>query len=147
MLLPLLGNPIKYHEEILYLQPMIPPKRFDIFPPDWGMLRRSRRVQIFREKLVLLPDLVSLSFFARGHPVLYTYCTLLSTAKVAAAIPAVGKFFHRRFSRWDTGTLPTLSSGGCERRCSPCATRENSSERKLRGIQLQSPNSCLWYNT
>ena len=22
----------------LYLQPMIPPKRFDIFPPDWGML-------------------------------------------------------------------------------------------------------------
>ena len=26
--------------------PMIPPKRFDIFPPDWGMLR-SRRVQIF----------------------------------------------------------------------------------------------------
>ena len=26
------------------LQLMIPPKRFDIFPPDWGMLRRSRRV-------------------------------------------------------------------------------------------------------
>ena len=24
-----------------------PTKRFDIFPPDWGMLRRSRRVQIF----------------------------------------------------------------------------------------------------
>ena len=23
------------------LQPMIPPKRFDIFPPGWGMLRRS----------------------------------------------------------------------------------------------------------
>ena len=33
--------------EVLYLQPIIPPnKRFDIFPPDWGMLRRSRRVQI-----------------------------------------------------------------------------------------------------
>ena len=31
----------------LYLQPMIPPKRFDIFPPNWGMLRRSRCVQIF----------------------------------------------------------------------------------------------------
>ena len=29
------------------LQPMIPPKRFDIFPPDWGMLRRSRCVQSF----------------------------------------------------------------------------------------------------
>ena len=25
----------------VYLQPMIPPKRFDIFPPDWEMLRRS----------------------------------------------------------------------------------------------------------
>ena len=24
-----------------YVQPMIPPKRFDIFPPDWGMHRRS----------------------------------------------------------------------------------------------------------
>ena len=32
----------------IYLQPMIPPKRVDIFfPPDWGMLRRSRRVLIF----------------------------------------------------------------------------------------------------
>ena len=33
LLLPL-RNPIKYHEEVLSLQPMIPPKRFDIFPPD-----------------------------------------------------------------------------------------------------------------
>ena len=40
MLLPS-GNPFKCHEEILYLQPTIPPKRFDIFSPDWGMLRRS----------------------------------------------------------------------------------------------------------
>ena len=38
------GNPFKCHEEVLYLQPLIPPKRFDIFSPDWGMLRRSRRV-------------------------------------------------------------------------------------------------------
>ena len=31
----------------MYLQPLIPPKRFDVLPPDWGiMLRRSRRVQI-----------------------------------------------------------------------------------------------------
>ena len=42
------GNPFKCREEVLYLQPMIPPtKRFDIFPPDWGMLRRSRCVQFF----------------------------------------------------------------------------------------------------
>ena len=26
---------------------MVPPKRFDIFPPDWGMLIRSRRIQVF----------------------------------------------------------------------------------------------------
>ena len=31
----------KCHEEVLSSQPMIPPKRFDIFPSDWGMLRRS----------------------------------------------------------------------------------------------------------
>ena len=41
------GNPFKCHEVVLYLQPMIPPKRFDIFPLDWGMMRRSRRVHIF----------------------------------------------------------------------------------------------------
>ena len=27
------GNSFKCHEEVLYLQPLIPPKRFDIFPP------------------------------------------------------------------------------------------------------------------
>ena len=32
MLLPS-RNPFKCHEEVLYLQPMIPPKRFDIFSP------------------------------------------------------------------------------------------------------------------
>ena len=37
----------KCHEEVFYVWPMIPSKRFDIFPPDWGMLRRSRCVQIF----------------------------------------------------------------------------------------------------
>ena len=41
------GTGLKCHEEVLYLQSMILPKRFDIFPPDRGMLRRSRRVQIF----------------------------------------------------------------------------------------------------
>ena len=27
------GNPFKCHEEVLYLQPLIQPKRFDIFSP------------------------------------------------------------------------------------------------------------------
>ena len=34
------GTPFKCHEEVLYLHPLIPPKRFDIF-------RRTRRVLIF----------------------------------------------------------------------------------------------------
>ena len=41
MLLPPSGNPFKCHEDVLNLQPMIPPKCFDMFSPDWGMLRRS----------------------------------------------------------------------------------------------------------
>ena len=45
MLLPS-GNPFKCHQEVLYLQSLIPPKRFDISPPGWGMLSRSRRVLI-----------------------------------------------------------------------------------------------------
>ena len=47
MLLPS-GYPFKCHEKVLYLQPMIPSKRFDIVPSDLGMLRRrSRCIQIF----------------------------------------------------------------------------------------------------
>ena len=30
------GNLFECHEEVLYLQPMIPPKRFDIFSPITG---------------------------------------------------------------------------------------------------------------
>ena len=30
----LTGNPLKCHEEVLCLQPMIPPKCFDIFPTN-----------------------------------------------------------------------------------------------------------------
>ena len=43
------GNPFKCHEEVLYLQPMIWSHLnvLTVFPPDWGMLRRSRRVLIF----------------------------------------------------------------------------------------------------
>ena len=45
------GTRLNVMKKILSLQPMIPPKRFDIFPPDWGMLRRSSRcVQIRNDK-------------------------------------------------------------------------------------------------
>ena len=51
MLLPS-ANPFKSDEEVLSLQPMIPSKRFDIFPHDWGMLRGSRCVQIFLSTMI-----------------------------------------------------------------------------------------------
>ena len=47
IVLPSGNNLFKRHKEVLYLQAMISPERVDIFPPDWGMLRRSRCVQIF----------------------------------------------------------------------------------------------------
>ena len=46
----------------LYLEPMIPPKRFDIFPPDWGMLRRSTE-DAFR-------------FFFKNNPMSCEYCSM-----------------------------------------------------------------------
>ena len=52
------GNRYTECEKQLSFQPMTPPKRFDISPPDCGMLRRSRCVQIF----------VHLSFPVRTHP-------------------------------------------------------------------------------
>ena len=38
------GTRLNATKRFCNLQLMIPPKRFDIFPLDWGMLRRSRRV-------------------------------------------------------------------------------------------------------
>ena len=40
------GTRLNAMKRFLSLQPMIPPKLFAIFPSDWGMLRRSRCVQI-----------------------------------------------------------------------------------------------------
>ena len=55
-------NPVECHEDVLSLQPMIPSKRFDIFPPDWGMLRRSRRVQIFLQSTTTYDRAVCCTF-------------------------------------------------------------------------------------
>ena len=60
MLLPP-GNPFKCHEEVLYLQPMIPP--FGIFSPEWGMLRRSRCVQKSDTSFSLQMSLFPFFFF------------------------------------------------------------------------------------
>ena len=44
-------NSIKCHEEILSLQPIIPPKRSDIFHPNWGMLRGLDASRFFSKEL------------------------------------------------------------------------------------------------
>ena len=41
------GTRLNAMNRFLSLQTMILPKRFDIFSPDWVMLRRLRRVHIF----------------------------------------------------------------------------------------------------
>ena len=45
----------------------IPPKRFYIFPPDWGMLIRSRRVHIF---LLKKDTPIHLEFLVKGKHVI-----------------------------------------------------------------------------
>ena len=54
------GNPFKSHEDVLSLQPMIPPKRFDI-PPLCGMLRRSRSVHKERTRKQPAKDIVAIN--------------------------------------------------------------------------------------
>ena len=41
------GNLFKCHEEVLYLQPSIPPKRFDISPPITGGCSEGLGVLLF----------------------------------------------------------------------------------------------------
>ena len=52
------------HEEVLSLQPMIPPERFDIFSPVWGMLRRLDTSRLFKQVL-------DLGRSSRMYPVCY----------------------------------------------------------------------------
>ena len=54
-------NPFTCHAEVLPLQPLVPPKRFDISPANGGILRRSRCVQSFLLK--------NKQIFEHFHPV------------------------------------------------------------------------------
>ena len=53
------GNLFECHEEVLYLQPLIPPKRFDIFPPITGGCAEDLGVLRFFFKKRTLPVLLS----------------------------------------------------------------------------------------
>ena len=53
-----IGEPVRYHEEALSLQPMFPPKPLDIFSPEGGC---SEGLDAFRFFLNMYP--------ARGHKV------------------------------------------------------------------------------
>ena len=55
------GNLFKCHEEVLYLQPLVPPKRFDIFPPITGECSEGLGALRFFFKQYnggLLPDII-----------------------------------------------------------------------------------------
>ena len=46
----------KCHEEVLFLQPMIPPKRFDFFPLTGGCLEGLGAFRFFFKQLIALPQ-------------------------------------------------------------------------------------------
>ena len=75
MLLPS-GNPLKCHVEALSLQLMIPPKRFGIFPLDWGMLRMSTCIHFLYKTLPVLCD-AFFPFSAAVSTVQYSTVVLL----------------------------------------------------------------------
>ena len=50
------GNPFKCHEEVLYLQPMIPPKRFDIFSLTVGDARKVEACSDFSLNTKHMPE-------------------------------------------------------------------------------------------
>ena len=68
------GNPFKCHEEVLYLQPLIPPKRFDISPHLTGGF--SEGLGAFR------------FFFKNAHSMYGGDCDA-AIAKAAAAVTHV----------------------------------------------------------
>ena len=87
-------NPFKCHEEAWAWQPiMLPPKRFDIFPPDWGMLRRSRRVQIFLKNT-------------------YSYRTIIFPAKKASII--TGNFLKKNQNAPRRSEHPPVREETCQ---------------------------------
>ena len=70
MLLPL-ENPFKFHEDVLSLQPMTPPKRFDISPPCVGCSQGLGAFRFFFKKKVtgiyLLYPYLLFFLFSRRH--------------------------------------------------------------------------------
>ena len=50
------GNPFKCHEEVLFLQPMIPHKRFDFFPLTGGCSEGLRAFRFFLKQLIAIPQ-------------------------------------------------------------------------------------------
>ena len=61
---PVFNSSLRISPICRYLQPMIPPERFDISPPDWGILRRSRCVHMFpsNKRFDILPFLTRIFF-------------------------------------------------------------------------------------
>ena len=75
---------------------MILPKRFAIFPPDWGMLRRSRCVHFFSNNntnysssTILTTVVLSVDFLLlrlNAYPVSFMSLTLCLIAKLSVQL-------------------------------------------------------------
>ena len=85
------GNLFKCHEEVLYLQPLIPPKRFDIFSPITGGCSEGLGVLWFFFKLLLL------------------YCTLCSncTTSIKVMLTVIVQLFPTVYSLFLLSKSPT----------------------------------------
>ena len=63
------------HEEVLYLQPLIPPKRFDVFSPIGGLFHRCALIFFFK---FCKHSGLTFSFTVRTKKILHRYWTRLS---------------------------------------------------------------------
>ena len=86
------GTRFNAMKRFLYLQPMIPPKRFDIFPPDWGM----------HQKVYMRSDFSLNNIDYRRFLLYYTSAsTFVVVVVVVAHIQRIGCQLEKNyFTRW-----------------------------------------------
>ena len=75
-----MGNPFKCDQEVLSLHTMNPPKRSDIFSPDWGMLGRS--IDAFR-------------FFFQRQPLFQRYVSVAILLEYFFLVSSLSSFSTR----------------------------------------------------
>ena len=78
------GTLLNAMEEVLFLQPMIHLLTVLTFlPPDWGMLRKSRRVQMFRQITVYTAVVVVVvALIVYIYVCMYVVCIVITYSRV-----------------------------------------------------------------